>query len=106
MFLYVFLRFPVHTRQGRAEQKSFCRILERDGFSRLHQGFYVRYCSTLQNAHVHKQRVQAQIPAKCQVSIIFTADRQQTCNYHYWGNRRLKKINGEILSPHRFIEFF
>ena len=106
MFLYIFLRFPTHTKQGRAEQKTFCRLLEQDGFSRLHQGLYLRYCTTQANADSHKRKIQEKIPVKCQISIIFVADKQQTYNYHYWGNQRVRKIDKKLLSPRPLIEFF
>ncbi|MBR1712339.1 MAG: CRISPR-associated endonuclease Cas2 [Alloprevotella sp.] len=105
MFLYVYFRFPVHARTGREQQKQFCKLLERAGFSRLHQGLYIRHCFTQAGAAAHKERILEIIPSKCQISIIFVPDKQQSYSYHYWGIKRIKKASDDSLKAKGTIEF-
>ena len=71
--------------------RPFSYRLERAGFSRLHQGLYIRHCFTQVSAAACKERILEIIPSRCQISIIFVPDKQQPYSYHYWGIKRVKK---------------
>lgn len=61
------------------------------GFYKLHKNLYVRHCTTLNNALIHKRRLQQQLFEKCNVSLIFTLDRQNEYSYHYLGRKTRSK---------------
>ena len=85
-------------------QKSFERVLLKDGFYHLHANMYVRYCTTGSNAAVHKERVKKVIPEKnCDISIIIPPDSQEHNTYHCLNRKHSKKHS---YSKPSMVEFF
>lgn len=84
---------------------NFSRILEKDGFSKMHRNMYVRYCTTLNNALKHKSRIQNQIFEKSKVNIFLIGDKQCEYAYHYYGPKSKKKGENLLKKP-LIIEFF
>ncbi len=106
MYLYTILNFPLHTKTGRIEHKQFVQTLLKDGFIKLHKNLYVRHCTVLSNALMHKKRLQQQLFEKCNVSIIFTLDKQNEYSYHYFGRKSRSKNQPQLPQPTPFVEFF
>lgn len=106
MYIYAILNFPLHSKAGREEHKLFVKTLLSDGFHKLHKNLYVRHCTTLNNALIHKRRLQQQLFEKCNVSLIFTLDRQNEYSYHYLGRKTRSKKQPQMPLPVPFVEFF
>ena len=105
MWVFVVMDFPSHTKKGRTEKRCFCRELEKDGFSKMHKSLYVRYCTTLSNAQMHKKRIKEILVNNCRVSIFLIGDKQTEFSYHYLGPKS-KKMSEELLKGPDLIEFF
>lgn len=106
MWVYVVMNFSKSTKIGRERQRVFCREIIKDGFQRLYDNLYVRYCSTMENAQVHKKRIIGTILERSQVSIIFVDDRHNGQSYHYFGRNQKRKNEAKILEMPELVEFF
>ncbi len=85
-------------------RKVFHKAITKDGFFQMHDNLYVRYCSTGDNAKVHRERVKSMIPSKwCDVSIILSADSQESYACHCL-NR--KHSNSLVYGKYDDVEFF
>lgn len=105
MWVIVALYFPTHTKKGRCEYRCFCNNLLKDGFEKIHKSLYLRYCSTLNNAQIHKKRVQNAIFKNCKVSVFLIGDKQTEFAYLYLGSKNSKKSEELFQSPET-IDFF
>lgn len=104
MWIYVVTSFTRYSKVGRKARKDFHKAIIKDGFLQMHENMYVRYCSTSNNANVHKERVKNMIPTKwCDVSIIFSADNQENNAYHSLNRKRSKSY---IHEKPKNVEFF
>lgn len=106
MWVYVVMNFSKRTKLGRERQKLFCREIAKDGFRRLYDSLYVRYCSTIENAQMHKKRIMEKIMEKCQISIMFVDDRHNGQSYHYFGRSQKRKNEANLLKMPDLVEFF
>ena len=105
MYVYVIMDFPLHSKQGRREHSLFAKELAKDGFSKLHKNLYVRHCTILSNALLHKKRVLKQVFDKSNISIIFALDKQNEYGYHYFGRKKHRKKTPKIPAPPQNISF-
>ncbi len=104
MWVFVVTSFTRYSKIGREAFKVFERKLKTDGFYRLHQNLFLRYCSTGANAVVHKKRVKNMIPdVPCDISIILVSDNQEQNIYHFLSRRHSKHI---AYSKPENVEFF
>ena len=106
MWLYVSMSFSIRSKQRRALCDSFVKGLVKDGFSKLYTTMYVRHCTTLSNAMVHKRRVMENILPFGKVSIILVADQQADLAYHYCGTTHGRKNEKKMPKIPDLIEFF
>lgn len=75
-------------------------------FLKFLKNLYVRHCTVLSNALIHKKRLQQQIFEKCNLSIIFILDKQNEYSYHYFGRKTRSKNQPKIPQPAPLVEFF
>lgn len=55
---------------------------------------------------IHKKRLQQQIFEKCNVSIIFTLDKQNEYSYHYFERKTRSNNQPKLPQPAPLVEFF
>lgn len=91
MWIYVSMSFSIRSKQKRVMRDNFIKELVKDGFSKLYSTMYVRYCTTLGNALMHKRRVMDKMMTFGRVSIILVADQQAGLSYHYLGTKQDEK---------------
>ena len=104
MWIYVVTSFTRYSKVGRRARMNFHHAILKDGFFRLHENLYARYCTTTSNALMHKERVKEIIPAKwCDISVILSADSQEGNVFHSLSRKRTKKI---VYGKHGNVEFF
>lgn len=104
MWVYVVTSFTRYNKVGREAKNEFQKAILKDGFFRMHENLYVRYCTTASNANTHKERIKKIIPLRCcDVSIIMSADNQEGNVYHSLNRKRSKSI---IYGKHGNVEFF
>ena len=106
MWVYVSMSFSIRSKQKKALCEGFVRELVKDGFSKLYPTMYVRHCTTLSNAMVHRRRVMEKILPFGKVSVILVADQQADLAYHYCGTIRNQKNERKLPEIPDLIEFF
>lgn len=89
-FMWVVAMFdlPVDTKQARRHYALFRKALLKDGFTRLQYSVYVRHSSSEENAAVHMQRVEAQVPPDGEVRVMTITDKQFQRMRTFWGKMR------------------
>lgn len=105
MWIFITLDFS-QTHSGRMSKDSFCKELLKDGFSKLNRNTWVRYCTTLGNAQMHRERVKRLIPLRSCVTLILVADKQCELMYNYYGRCLRRKKVPQMPQPIDMIEFF
>ncbi len=106
MWVYVSLNLPFRSKKRKAANDSFVRELVKDGFSKLYPTMYVRYCTSLGNALIHKKRVMERLLPYGNVSVIIVADQQSDLAYHYCGIKQNEKNELKLPKVPSLIEFF
>lgn len=105
MWIFVTMDFS-QTRPGRQLKDAFAKELKKDGFTMLNRNTGVRYCTTLGNAQMHRERVKRRIPSCSCVTIILVADKQCEQMYNHYGRRSRRKNEPIMPSAPDLIEFF
>lgn len=100
------MSFSYRSKQRRIQRDNFVKELVKDGFMKLYSTMYVRYCTTLGNALIHKKRVMDHLMPFGRISIIIVADQQSDLAYHYIGSRQDEKKEGKLPKIPTMIEFF
>ncbi|MBP5306514.1 MAG: hypothetical protein J6Y79_00490 [Paludibacteraceae bacterium] len=104
MWVYIVTSFSRYRKVGVNARKKFETAVKKDGFHQMYDNLFVRYCTTSDNASLHKERVKKMIPAEgCNVSIIMVSDGQGSNAYHHL--KRKRKPGGVYDKPSP-VEFF
>lgn len=90
MWVVVMFDLPVDTKAARRQYALFRKSLLKDGFTRLQYSVYARHSASEENAHVHIQRVEKNVPPDGEVRIITITDKQFERMQIFWG--RMRKI--------------
>lgn len=98
------MSFSIRSKQKRMQRDNFVKELLKDGFVKLYTTMYVRYCTTLGNALIHKRRVMDRMLPFGRISIIFVADQQAGLSYHRISQDGKKEKKLPIIPES--IEFF
>lgn len=106
MWVYVSMSFSIRSKQKRILRDNFLKELVKDGFTKLYTTMYVRYCTTLGNALIHKRRVMEKLLTFGQISIILVADQQANLSYHRIGTKQDEKKEKKLPEIPNSIEFF
>ena len=88
MWIVTMFDLPVDTREARRAYTIFRHLLLRDGFSRLQYSVYGRHCPSEENANVHVQRIEKNVPPAGQVRILIVTDKQFERMRTFWGKMR------------------
>ena len=106
MWVYVSMSFSIRSKQKRMQRDRFIKELVKDGFVKLYATMYVRYCTTLCNALIHKRRVMEKLLPFGRISIILVADQQANLSYHRIGTKQDEKKEKKLPETPNSIEFF
>lgn len=106
MWVYVSMSFSIRSKQKRMQRDGFVKELVKDGFTKLYTSMYVRHCTTLGNALIHKRRVMDKMLPFGRVSIILVADQQANLSYHRIGALQDEKKELKLPKIPDSIEFF
>ncbi|MCH7688907.1 MAG: CRISPR-associated endonuclease Cas2 [Planctomycetes bacterium] len=101
MWVLVMFDLPTDTKPARREYTLFRGMLLKDGFSMMQYSVYSRHCASQENADVHVQRIERNVPPDGEVRIITITDKQFERMRIFWG--KMRKPTEE---PPRQLEFF
>lgn len=76
MWVLVFFDLPTETKKDTRNYRTFVKVLEKDGFTRMQWSIFLRHCPSMDNARVHIQRVKKNLPPKGHVCILHITDKQ------------------------------
>lgn len=91
-FMWVITLFdlPVDTKEARKLYARFRKFLLEGGFSRMQFSVYKRHCSSKENAQVHINRIQRNLPPDGEVRVIAITDKQFERMFIFQGKMRRK----------------
>jgi len=89
-FMWVLAMFdlPTDTKESRKNYTRFRKSLLKDGFAMMQFSVYIRHCASRENAAVHLERIERNIPPDGEVRVITITDKQFERMRIFWGNRR------------------
>jgi CRISPR-associated protein Cas2 len=88
MWVIAMFDLPTDTKPARREYAQFRKRLLRDGFSQMQYSVYARPCTSHENAEVHTNRVQSQLPPDGEVRLLTITDKQFERMLVFWGKCR------------------
>jgi CRISPR-associated protein Cas2 len=88
MWIVTMFDLPVDTRQARKEYAQFRSFLLKDGFTMMQYSVYIRHCASHENAEVHIQRIERNVPPDGEVRVVLLTDKQFERMRVFWGKRR------------------
>jgi len=92
---------PVDTKPARHRYTLFRKLLIEDGFTMMQYSVYVRNCPSQENAAVHVERIERNIPPDGEVRILTFTDKQFERMRVFFGKTRLR-----VESPNAQLELF
>ncbi|WP_367279418.1 CRISPR-associated endonuclease Cas2 [Fibrobacter sp.] len=98
--------FPRHCKSGRQNMNRFASELEKEGFSRVQRGMYVRYSTTADNGRIHRRRVANFIKPRSTVCLLSITDREFSEVYSHFGSTKPPKNGQNVKNPSNFSDFF
>lgn len=101
MWVVVLFDLPVDTKAARRQYALFRKMLLKDGFAKLQYSVYARHSSSEENAAVHIQRVERNVPPDGEVRILTITDKQFERMRIFWG-----KIRKPPAPQPKQLEFF
>lgn len=88
MWVLAMFDLPVDTKAARRAYAQFRKKLLQDGFTRIQFSVYVRHCASEENAEVHANRVERNLPDDGEVRVLCITDKQFERMRVFWGKRR------------------
>lgn len=76
MWLMTSFDLPTNTKYERKVAAAFRKMLLQSGFIMFQYSMYVRFCSSRENADVHKNRIEKALPKEGNIAIIPITDKQ------------------------------
>ncbi|MCA9075963.1 MAG: CRISPR-associated endonuclease Cas2 [Planctomycetaceae bacterium] len=89
MWVMAMFDLPVDTKAARRRYALFRKSLLEDGFTRMQFSVYVRNCPSEENAAVHMQRIERNVPPDGEVRILSFTDKQFERMRVFWGKTRV-----------------
>jgi len=89
MWVLTMFDLPVDTKKARRQYADFRKSLLQDGFTRMQFSVYIRHCPSEENAAVHAQRVERNVPPDGEVRILTLTDKQFERMRIFWGKMRV-----------------
>ena len=88
MWVVTMFDLPTDTKKARRQYALFRKFLLEDGFQRMQYSVYVRHCASQENADVHIQRIEGNVPPDGEVRILTLTDKQFERMRIFWGKAR------------------
>lgn len=88
MWVVTMFDLPVDTKESRRAYTDFRKMLLQDGFTQTQYSIYSRHCASEENAAVHIQRVERNVPPDGEVRILTITDKQFERMRIFWGKMR------------------
>jgi CRISPR-associated protein Cas2 len=88
MWVMAMFDLPTGTKKARKAYAQFQKFLLDDGFTKMQYSVYVRHCSSEENANVHVQRVERNLPPDGEVRVLKFTDKQYERMQVFWGKMR------------------
>ncbi len=95
MWVVTIFDFPRHSKSGRHNMALSIKELEKEGFSKVQRGMYVRYYTTADNGKTHRRRIANVIEPRSTVCILNITDKEFAEIYSHFGNTKAPKKNGQ-----------
>lgn len=76
MWVVAMFDLPTDTPQARRQYAQFRKALLNDGFAMMQYSVYIRHCASRENAAVHIQRVEKEVPPDGEVRVLTVTDKQ------------------------------
>jgi len=90
MWVITLFDLPVDTKAARKIYTHFRKLLLESGFTRMQFSVYFRHCSSKENAQVHINRIQKNLPPDGEVRILTITDKQFERMFIFQGKLRKK----------------
>ena len=91
MWVVAIFDIPRHCKSGRQNMNRFVGVLEKEGFSKVQRGMYVRYCTTADNGRALRRRIANLIEPRSTVCLLSVTDREFAEIYSHFGNTKAPK---------------
>lgn len=101
MWVMTMFDLPVDTKKARKQYAQFRKFLIEDGFTMMQFSVYIRNCPSEENATVHLQRVERNVPPDGEVRILTFTDKQFERMRVFFG-----KTRAPVESPGEQLELF
>lgn len=92
MWIIAMFDLPTETRKERKEAAQFRKDLVKDGFTMFQFSVYIRHCSSMENAEMHKKRVCKMLPLKGSVCLASITDKQFADMEIFYGRKKQDKL--------------
>ncbi len=89
MWVMTMFDLPTDTKAARRRYTLFRKLLLDDGFTRMQYSVYARHCPSEENAQVHIQRIEKDLPPDGEVRVLTFTDKQFERMRVFWGKRRV-----------------
>ena len=90
MWLLTSFDLPTNTKKERKVAAGFRKLLLKDGFIMFQYSMYIRFCSSRENAEVHKKRIERVLPKDGSIAIIPITDKQFGSIDLYQGKKQIE----------------
>jgi len=90
MWVVTMFDLPMDTKAARKAYAQFRKKLLKGGFTQMQFSIYIRHCASEENANVHIQRIEQNVPPNGEVRIITITDKQFERMRVFWGKKRQK----------------
>lgn len=88
MWVLAMFDLPTDTKKARRQYALFRKHLLEDGFTMMQFSVYARHCASKENAEVHVERIQRNLPPDGEVRVITITDKQFERMMVFWGKMR------------------
>ena len=91
MWIMVLFDLPTETKKDKKNYTDFRKKMLKDGFNMFQFSAYLRHCASRENAEVHLNRVQKNLPPKGHVGILSITDKQFGMMRIFYGKEEKEK---------------
>ena len=88
MWVVAMFDLPVGTKEARKAYQAFRKVLLKDGFLQMQFSVYARHCPSEENADVHENRVEINLPPDGEVRLVRLTDKQFGRMKVFYGKKR------------------
>ena len=88
MWVVAMFDLPVVSEEARKAYQAFRKVLLKDGFLQMQFSVYARHCPSEENADVHENRVEINLPPDGEVRLVRLTDKQFGRMKVFYGKKR------------------